>query len=184
MVVKKLIEALRSWHVVIEVEQHPLNPMSGKYLPKRYLCDIGLLSLNRSTVVPRISLLHTVDGQLRSSLGGLFENAVVLNLLEGQGAHKKIHTWKKDAQSSVEVDFVVESVDERGTIPIECKAAKKLSRKHCSGVIEYLMRTHQKKGVVVSCAPYQELKIQGVTIVNVPVYLATRANILKYCSKQ
>jgi len=39
--------------------------------------------LTRSLAVPSISLLNTIDPILRTPLGGVFENAVLLNLLQG-----------------------------------------------------------------------------------------------------
>ena len=98
---KKVIEAMKAWHIILEVEQQALDPQKGRFLPKRYLHDIGVANRQRTMAVPKISILNTIDSALRTPLGGLFENAVLLNLLEGESAYKSIGTWKKGNNTDI-----------------------------------------------------------------------------------
>ena len=106
---KKILAAMRGWHIVLEVEPQSLNVGKGgstAFLPKRYLHDIGVVNRRRSLAVPKISLLEAIAPVMLSPLGALFENAVMIQLLSGKSAFHNIGTWKKDSQSGIEVDFV------------------------------------------------------------------------------
>ena len=168
---RKVIEAMKSWHIVLEVQHYSLDPNRSGFLPKRYLHDLGVVSRKRSIAAPTISILNTLDPSLRTPLGGLFENAVLLNLLEGGSATKSINT-------DIEVDFILDSERHQLKIPIECKASLQLKRKHSRNVINYLRGSGQKTGFVVSAAPLNRIITEeGFTVINLPVYLATRENI-------
>ena len=66
-------------------------------------------------------------------------------------------------------------------IPIECKAALTLRSKHYKNILHYLKLTGQDFGVVVSAAPLERITVSdGITIMNIPVYLATKENINAY----
>jgi len=180
---KQVIEDLKSWHIVLEVSQNSLDPGRSDFLPKRYLHDIGVANMLRSMAVPKISMINTIDPVLRTPLGGLFENAVLLSLMSGGSAFKKISTWKKKKQSGIEVDFIMDSPDGSFKIPIECKASTSINKWHYKNVVHYLKLTHQKFGIIVSAAPYEKIAVdKNITVFNLPIYLATQQNIERYCS--
>ncbi len=178
---RKVVEAMKLWHIILEVQHFSFDPNRSVFLPKRYLHDLGVINRKRALAAPAISILDTIDPALRTPLGGLFENAVLLNLLEGESASKAITTWKKNTKTNIEVDFVLDSELTRKKIPIECKASLHFKRKHTQNIIQYLLSTHQKTGFVVSAAPMDRITTkEGFTIINLPVYLATRDNIEAY----
>ena len=178
---RKIVEAMKSWHIVLEVQHYSLDPHRSKFLPKRYLHDVGVINRRRVLAAPTISIVDTIDPALRTPLGGLFENAVLLNLLEGGPASKTISTWKKSSRSNIEVDFIYDSELYQSKIPIECKASLQFKRKHTGNVINYLRETRQKTGFVVSAAPLDRMMTdEGYIVINLPVYLATRENIETY----
>lgn len=172
---RQVISAMKTWHLLLEVEVQSLKPENDGFLPKRYLHDIGLINRFRSIAAPPVSLLKTINPALRTPLGGLFENAVLINLLSGQSAYAEIGTWKKGSQTTQEVDFVLQNGSAR--IPIECKAALRLKKSHANNVLAYLNAAQQPVGFVVSAAPLQVSEKNGVRIINLPVYLASRKNI-------
>jgi len=178
---KKIIEAMKGWHIVLEVEQCSIDPQRSNFLPKRYLHDIGVVNRKRSVAVPPVSLLETIDPVLRIPLGGLFENAVLLNLVEGESARYAVGTWKKGNNTDIEVDFVMDVPGTGAKIPIECKAALTLKSKHYTNLMHYLKLTGQGFGVVVSAAPLEKVSMgDGIHIMNIPVYLAGKDNIKTY----
>lgn len=181
---KQVIEAMKTWHIVLEVSQYSLDPGRSDFLPKRYLHDIGVANLLRSLAIPKISLIHTVDPILRTPLGGLFENAVLINLLSGDSAFKKISTWKKKKQTGIEVDFTMDSQNGYNKIPIECKATTGINKRHIKNVVHYLTATNQTFGVVISAAPLKKITVdEKITVLNLPIYLATKNNIETYFEK-
>ena len=181
---RKMIASMRAWHLVLEVRPQTLDPQHSDFLPKRYLHDLGVVNRHRSLAVPSVSLLNTLDPPLRTPLGGLFENAVLLSLLEGASAMKQVGTWRKNARSAVEVDFVMDAVEVGLKIPIECKAALAVRRRHTESVADYLRTTHQPLGILVSAAPLGVVyRGKECAVLNVPAYLATRPNILRYVDR-
>ncbi len=178
---RKVIEAMKLWHIVLEVQHFSLDPNRSNFLPKRYLHDLGVINRKRALAAPTISILNTIDPSLRTPLGGLFENAVLLNLLEGGASSGSVNTWKKNSKTDIEVDFILDSELNQIKIPIECKASLEFKRKHSRNVINYLRETNQKTGFVVSAAPLGTLVTdEGFTVINLPVYLATKDNIERY----
>jgi len=181
---KKILESLKALHLVLEVRQQALNPVHSSFLPKRYLHDIGLCNLRRSIAVPSLSILETIDPLMRTPLGGLFENAVIINLLSGESASKSIGTWKKGGNNDIEVDFLYDYAEKGIKIPIECKAALSVKSRHLKNVKHYLDLTGQRFGVVVSAAPFEYmLNNDRYCIINLPVYLVSRKNIRSYCDR-
>jgi predicted AAA+ superfamily ATPase len=181
---KKVLADLCAWHLVLEVQAQSLDPQHTDFLPKRYLHDLGVVSRFRSMAVPPISLLETMDPSLRAPLGGLFENAVLLSLFEGASAKMRIGTWRKRTASSTEVDFVLDAATLGLKIPIECKAVLQIKRRHAESVCAYLRETHQTFGVLVSAAPFGWVPAgENLRILNVPIYLATRQNLLAYAER-
>jgi predicted AAA+ superfamily ATPase len=178
---KKALEAMKGWHIVLEVEQYSFDPQKSNFLPKRYLHDIGVVNRKSSMAVPSVSILDTIDPILSIPLGGLFENAVLLNLVKGESARYSVGTWKKGKSTDIEVDFVMDIPELGVKIPIECKAALKLNSKHYKNIAHYLRLTGQAFGVVVSAAPLEKIIIgDQFTIMNIPVYLADKENIKAY----
>lgn len=181
---KQVLEAMKAWHIVLEVTPYALDPGRSDFLPKRYLHDIGVANMLRSLAVPQISLIDTIDPVLRTPLGGLFENAVLISMLNGDNAFKKISTWKKKKQSDIEIDFVIEAGDNKSKIPIECKATSRIKKQHYKNILHYLTATNQHFGVLVSTAPFQIIHPEeNRTILNCPVYLAGRNNIIHYFNR-
>ena len=181
---RKVVEAMKLWHIILEVPHFALDPHSSNFLPKRYLHDLGVLNRKRALAAPTISILDTIDPALRTPLGGLFENAVLLNLLEGGSAFKTISAWKKSSRADIEVDFIFDSELNQKKIPIECKASLQFKRKYTNNIIHYLKATNQKIGFVVSAAPLDIITTkEGFRIINLPIYLATSDNIEIYFQK-
>ncbi len=178
---KQIIHAMRSWHILLEVIQHSHDPNRSNFLPKRYLHDLGVANMFRSIAIPSISIINTVDPLLRTPLGGLFENGVLLNLLSGESASKSITTWKRGKQADIEIDFIVDHKNGKIKIPVECKATLKIQKRHYKNLNHYLDITGQKFGILVSAAPFQKINPQPDRIIlNLPVYLASNANIINY----
>jgi predicted AAA+ superfamily ATPase len=140
-----------------------------------------VVNRKRSLAVPSVSLLNTIDPSSRIPLGGLFENAVLLSLVKGESAHYSVGTWKKGGSSDIEVDFVMDAPEAGIKIPIECKAALTFKSKHYTNVLHYLRATGQGFGVVVSAAPLERIVLEDrFVIINIPVYLAGKENIMAY----
>jgi len=107
-----------------------------------------------------------------------------LSLLEGGSAKKKIGTWRKNAGSAVEVDFVVDAVEIGLKIPVECKATLAVKRRLAESVMDYLLTTRQSIGVLVTASPIEVIcRSEGCCALNIPAYLASRENILRYAQK-
>ncbi len=172
---KQIISTMKAWHLLLETEVRSLNPERDGFLPKRYLHDPGLINRFRSIAAPPVSLIDTISPALRTPLGGLFENAVLINLLNGQSAYAEIGTWKQGNQAGREVDFILQKGASR--IPIECKAALKLKKSHTTNLLAYLRATQQPLGIIVSAAPLETIHVDDLRIINLPVYLASRKNI-------
>ena len=180
---KKILEAMKAWHLILEVYPQSLNPLHSEFLPKRYLHDLGTVNLMRAQPVPTLSILDSLTPELRTPLGGLFENAALINLLNGKSAKKSIYTWKKDSKSTVEVDFVLDLPGVQDKIPLECKAALSLKKKHFANLLQYLRISGQKRGILISAAPFSEFTFDNdIKILNIPIYLLTEQNVLKYLS--
>jgi len=120
---------------------------------------------------------------MRTPLGGLIENAVLIQLLSGESASKHIGTWKKGTNSDIEVDFIYNLPELGLSLPVECKAALRIKRKHYKNIIHYLELTGQPVGILVSAAPLQILTVNDKSVINIPVYLANKPNIQEYARR-
>jgi len=181
---KQVIELMKTWHIILEVDHYSFDPNHSNFLPKRYLHDVGVANVFRTLSVPPVSVINTLDPLMRTPLGGLFENAVLINLLQGGSAYKKISTWKKSQKGNIEVDFIVDAQNSPQKIPIECKATTKIQKKHIKNIIYYLEATGQKFGIVVSAAALETFKLNhDIIVMNLPVYLANAVNINAYFQK-
>jgi uncharacterized protein len=177
---ERIINAMKSWHIILEVEPHSFDPHRSHFLPKRYLHDLGIVNLRRTLSVPDISILETVDPVLRTPLGGIFENGVLLSLIQGEHSGYSIGAWKKGGSGDIEVDFVMNAVEGRVKVPIECKAAMKVKKKHFKNLIHYLRLSNQKYGILVSAAPFAKIEVEDKVILNVPIYLSFKSNLINY----
>ena len=178
---QKIIEAMKNWHIILEIGSFSLDPQTSDFLPKRYLYDIGVVNRKRSMAVPSLSIIETIDPVLRTPLGGMIENAVLLNLVKGESARYSVGAWRKGKSSDIEIDFIMDVPQEGVKIPIECKATRVFKSKHYKNLSHYLNATKQKFGVVVSAAPIETIKSEdGLTIMNLPIYLASKENIFSY----
>ncbi len=166
---KKIIELLKKWFIVIEVEQKGLISTQTQFSPKRYLYDLGILRIMREVAIPRLRALETLSEKLRTPLGGLIENAVLLNMLEGKGGFYEISGWKKSSTDLIEVDFIYKNLDT--TIPLEVKASLKVSNRHGKNIASYLTACELTKGFLLSFDKPKEFQVKNGTIQNIPLYL-------------
>jgi hypothetical protein len=164
---QQLFTLLRNWHLVIEIEQKGLNSTS-RFLPKRYLYDLGMAQLVRNMPFPKLSTLTTTSTVLRSQLGGVFENLALIQLGSSQAGFLDISGWKKNASDGVEVDFVWRQTD---LIPLEVKATRKVSLRNFSSLLTFLELSELSTGVLISTCPYLEFKRDGKRLINLPIYL-------------
>ncbi len=171
---KKIITKLIEWFLVIEVDQKGIIP-TQHFLPKRYLYDIGVLRLLRDTAIPNISVIHTTDEMLRTPLGGLIENAVLLELLQTQHGYHSITSWKKNNKENIEVDFILNTG--HLTIPIEVKACLKATERHCKNIVHYLKTFKLETGYLISLDKKKEFIIDGKKIINLPAYSSNFTSI-------
>lgn len=148
--------------------------MTQKFAPKRYLYDLGVLRLVRETVLPKLSVIHTLDERLRTPIGGLIENAVLLQLLAGSGGLRLLSGWKKNHKEPIEVDFVIKR--EGVPTPVEVKATLKANNRHCKNIVHYCNLLGLKHGVSLSLDRCQTFKIDNVTINSYPAYLTEVLN--------
>ena len=131
----------------------------------------------RDMPFPRLSLVTTTNEGLRTQLGGLFEDALLLQLIDEQTYFGDISGWRKGGSDGPEVDFVWRR---NGlSIPIECKATQKVSLKHWSGLKQYLDATDERVGILVTAAPFKVIKQSERVLINLPLYLASAATIQK-----
>jgi predicted AAA+ superfamily ATPase len=168
--IAEVFSRLESWHLLLLSEQKGPGPEgSHGYLPKRYLFDAGVLRHFREAAVPPLGLAHALAADARGPLGGIIENQVAIELSR---SGLPLFGWKKTS-AGVEIDFVRDQGGER--VPIECKAALSVNRKHARGLGEYLRLYRQSTGILVSLAPQADLDTaEGCRIHNLPVYLAER----------
>ncbi|NQV35783.1 MAG: hypothetical protein HQ515_24035 [Phycisphaeraceae bacterium] len=115
----------------------------------------------------------------------MFENAVLLGLLSGQSAKHRIGTWKKGSSTDIEVDFIMDTSNDHEKIPIECKAATILKKKHYKNLLHYLRLMNQRFGCCVTAAPLETITTaDALTILNLPIYLVTPENIATYSQRE
>ena len=169
---KKVIQLLLDWFIALEVEVKGSSP-TQRFWPKRYLYDSGILRFVRDTAIPRISVIETLDEVLRTPLGGLVENSVLIDLLSvGGGGYTPISSWKKNNKEPVEVDFIAKTGDK--TVPIEVKASLRIHQRHAKNLVAYCERFKIKHGLLVSFDKPSRMKFGPICEVeNVPAYKIT-----------
>ena len=174
------VNILTKWHLLLSCQQKSHAGASEKLHPKMYLYDVGLAKALRQGVLPDLSVIDTADQVLRTPLGGVIENAIIINLLSGSGFLREINGWKKSSQSSVEVDFIYEATNQR-RVPIEVKASLKSHSKFFSPVKQYLELSGETLGILVSGAQFSEhySPAKKTRLINIPVYYSSSETIEK-----
>lgn len=162
-----VLALLKRWYIILEVAQRGSAPTEGVFHPKEYLYDLGILRIFREITIPKISAVNTLNEKLRTPLGGLIENAILLNMLEGKGGFYEINGWKN--KLGKEVDFIYKDMER--TLPIEVKAGLKITNRHAKNLVRYLSEHKLKTGLLVSLDKPKIMKMQGFNIVNIPAYL-------------
>ena len=194
-----VLALLKQWYIVLEVAQKGSATTQDNFHPKEYLYDLGILKILRETVIPKISAVKTLNEKLRSPLGGLIENAVLLNMLEGKGGFYEINGWKN--RSNKEIDFIYPSEqseregeaptalplegatrapikDSENISPIEVKASLNVTNRHAKNLIQYLLEHDLKTGLLISLDKPKRMNLRGLNIINIPAYLFSQ-NFLK-----
>lgn len=167
-IAERVLSVERAWRLIYEIEQKGINSTS-KFLPKRYLYDIGVARDVREMPFPEIGLVSTSSAILRTQLGGLFENAVLCQMISHQNCESNISGWKKNSNEAVEVDFIWRLGDR--PIAIECKGSLKVSSRSFASLRQYTKLAQSSLGILVSAAPLGVYKEDGVSFINVPIYL-------------
>lgn len=175
-----VLSRLKQWYVILEVAQMGSMPTQGNFHPKEYLYDLGILRIFRETAIPKISAVTTLDERLRTPLGGLMENAILLNMLEGKGGFYEINGWKN--KSGREVDFIYK--DMKRTLPIEVKASMKITNRHAKNLVHYLSEHKLSTGLLISLDRPKKMRMHGFDIVNIPAYLFSQDIIDSFSSNE
>ena len=160
---------LEGWHLILRSDQRGSSAQaSHNYLPKRYLFDTGVLRELREAAVPPISAVNTLSSAARTPLGAVIENQTAIELAR---SGRELTGWKR-TPSGAEIDFIFKR--NGTTVPVECKAALSVNRKHMRGLVEYLRLHGLRHGSVVSLAPCSTTVIDGFEVTNLPTYLLER----------
>ena len=170
---RRVVQTLIEWKLVFEVQQRG-NATTSTFYPKRYIYDIGIAQDLRLHPFPTISIIETLSSVLRTPLGGLIENALLLQLINQPDVYE-ISGWKNSSDENKEIDFVVRTDK---LLPIECKASLKVSERNFYGVNEYLKISSLQTGFVVSLAPLKEFVKDDKKLVNLPFHFA-KASFMK-----
>jgi len=97
------------------------------------------------------------------------ENLAAIELSKRAG---ELSGWKRSS-SGAEIDFIMKS--QQVAVPVECKAALAVNKRHFRGLLNYLDLYGARRGVIVSFAPYSVADLGGGrAVVNVPAYAAER----------
>lgn len=162
-----VLSLLKQWYIILEIAQKSSAHVGTSFHPKEYLYDLGMLRIFREVTIPRISATNTLHEKLRIPLGGLIENAILLNMLEGKGGFYEINGWKNKLDK--EVDFIYKDMEK--TLPIEVKASLKITNRHAKNLVHYLSEHKLKIGLLISLDKPKKIKMQGFHIMNIPAYL-------------
>ncbi len=167
--INEIFKRLEDWHLILKSNQRGPGPeASHNYLPKRYLFDTGLLRNIRESATPSINIIKTLSSPARIPLGGIMENQTAIEIAR---SGYELAGWKK-APAGTEIDFILKKHDR--TIPIECKAALDINKRHHKGILSYLELYGIDTGYIVSLAPYSEARREKFRIINIPIYLLER----------
>lgn len=173
---KQICNLLASWKLIHEVEQHTLVSTTTLQ-PKRYIYDVGIAQLLRNQPCPNLSIINTLNSALRTQLGGLFENLILITLKEFQTGDMSISGWKEGAGNKPEVDFVIKY--DKIVVPIECKATLKVNQRNFSSLKCYLTKADLRTGILVSAAPFEIFEDKQFRFINIPIYLFSASEAIK-----
>ncbi len=169
---KEVISIMTNWLLIIEVRRQGLDPNKSDYLPKRYVYDLGVLRHYQSRPFQNVSIKDATQPELKTYLGGIFENAILIDLEKKYFRHGPITTWKKSSSTPHEVDFIIKKNEQ--FIPLECKASQRISNRSFVNVKHYLEVSKQDTGYVISAAPYKIYDTKKLKLINLPAYLVSR----------
>jgi predicted AAA+ superfamily ATPase len=175
-IAEKVLSIERAWRLIYEIEQKGINATS-RFFPKRYLYDIGVAQEIREMPFPEIGLLSSDSPILRTQIGGVFENAVLSQMISHQNSEANISGWKKNSNEGIEVDFIWRLED--ALLPIECKASLRVTSRSFASLRQYTKLTGASVAILVSAAPYSAHKEGAVTFINMPVYLFSGGLVAK-----
>jgi len=160
---ENILSVFENWKFIYKLEQKTFSPTkSNSLFPKRYLFDVGIAKHKRELGIPRISLLETLHFAEREPLGGLMEQLACMEL---NHQFSSVCGYKT---SSYEVDFVLKQKDQM--IPVECKAALTPNKNQYRSLDLYHQEMKNKKAILLSLAPYSEVKREGYTLYHLPLY--------------
>lgn len=163
--VPEIYAKLEKWKLIIKVDQVGLEPEANKYYPKRYLHDVGVLRDLRLRATEDVGLKDLSVQKLRTPLGGIIENALVLSL----------KTQFNDALFGIKLDHQTEidlAVKAHGKVwPIECKMSNRFKTSFTQATEIYLEKmTRKGTGILFYGGPPLAKKQRNVLVL--PYYLS------------
>lgn len=166
-ILPKLLEALRSWHLVYTLEYETKQNTTKKgYSSKKYLFDTGIMNFLLTRGMPAM----LKNGSETSAQ--LFENITCQELVSYAGSTRAVTSFKTNNKVESELDFVVRTG--RNIIPIEVKSGEKITEKSLFQMTEFLKINGLKKGFVVYNGVVQIKEIDDLEIVFIPPYMVNR----------
>ena len=166
-ILPKLLEALRSWHLVYTLEYETKQNTTKKgYSSKKYLFDTGLMNFLLTRGMP------ATLGNGNETSAQLFENIICQELVSYAGSTRAVTSFKTNNKVESELDFVVRTG--RSIIPVEVKSGEKITEKSLFQMTEFLKTNGLKKGFVVYNGTVKIKKINDLEIVFVPPYVLSR----------
>lgn len=167
---KSIVSLLVEWFILRQIERHGTDPNKSEHTPKRYLYDLGVLKYFQARPLQSIKISDAGQPSLRTYLGGVLENAVLIELEQFYFNKGTISTWIDGSNTRKEVDFVVDHAGK--SIPIEVKATLRTTNRHFKNCLSYLETTGEDLGVLVSPSPFKTLQNSSQKkLINLPIYL-------------
>ena len=162
-ILPRVLEALRSWHLVYFVQNETRQQTTKKgYSSKKYLFDTGVMNYLVNHLMP-VSLAE--PGELHAQL---LENAVLQELVSTCGSIRRVSSFKTNNKSRTELDFAARVGDR--VIPVEVKSGKKVNTKSINQLLEYMRYSNLKRGYVIYAGKPMSRKIEGLRISFIPPY--------------
>ncbi len=163
----RMLEALRSWHLVYILENETIQNTTKKgYSSKKYLFDTGIMNFLLTRGMPA-----TLSGSTETS-AQLFENMVCQELVSYTGSARAITSFKSNNKVQKELDFVVRTG--RDIIPVEVKTGSKITQKSLSQMKAFLKTNKLKQGFVVYNGTPEIKNMDQMEILFMPPYLIHR----------
>jgi hypothetical protein len=164
IILPKLLEALRSWHLVYTLEYETVQNTTKKgYNSKKYIFDTGIMNFFLTRGMP-VSLSNVSE-----TTAQLFENSICHELVSYSGSSRALTSFKSNNKSSTELDFVVRTG--RKIIPVEVKTGKKITEKSLFQIKEFLKAKKIDRGFVVYSGMPVVRKIENSEIIYIPPYM-------------